>query len=341
MKTADFDYFLPEELIAQDPGLKRDESRLLVLRRDGSGMEHRKFNNIVEYLAPGDVLVINDTRVIPARLFARKAPTGAEIEVLLLRQLSPHSWETLVRPGKRVRPGTRLIFSQGLLEADVADVTDAGGRILDFKYQGDFNEVIEKIGRMPLPPYIKNYPADPGRYQTVYAREPGSVAAPTAGLHFTPELLERIKGKGVNIVSVLLHVGLGTFRPVTAENVEEHLMHREYYEITPRAAEIINGARAGAGRVIAVGTTSTRCLESSAEQDGKVRPGTGWTDIFIYPGYKFKVIDGLITNFHLPCSTLLMLVSAFAGRERVLDAYRTAVDRRYRFFSFGDAMLLI
>ncbi len=341
MKTTEFDYFLPEALIAQDPSLKRDQSRLLILKRDGSGIEHRKFNNIVEYLDPGDVLVINDTRVIPARLFARKEGTGAEIEVLLLRQLAPERWEALVRPGKRVRPGIRLIFGEGILEADVTDVTDSGGRILDFRCRGNFDEVIKQIGRMPLPPYIKNYPSDPGRYQTVYAREPGSVAAPTAGLHFTPELLERIKSKGIKIVSVLLHVGLGTFRPVTAEDVEEHHMHEEYYEITPQAAEIINSAKSNAGRVIAVGTTSTRCLESSAEQDGKVKPGTGWTNIFIYPGYEFKVIDGLITNFHLPCSTLLMLISAFAGRERVLDAYRTAVNLRYRFFSFGDAMLLI
>ncbi len=341
MKTSDFDYFLPEELIAQDPSLARDESRLMVLRRDGPEIEHRQFRDIIEYLSPGDVLVINDTRVIPARLYARKEGTGAEIEVLLLKQLTSRRWETLVRPGRKASRGIRLTFEGASLTAEVIDVTDAGGRILEFDFQGDFEEIIEKIGRMPLPPYIKKYPRDPRRYQTVYARQSGSVAAPTAGLHFTPELLDRIRSAGVKVAPVLLHVGLGTFRPVKTENIKDHHMHAEYFEITPGTAGIINGAREKGGRIITVGTTSTRCLESSAGPEGKVNPGSGWTGIFIYPGYKFKVVDGLVTNFHLPCSTLLMLVSAFAGREKVLQAYHTAVEMRYRFFSFGDAMLLL
>jgi S-adenosylmethionine:tRNA ribosyltransferase-isomerase len=341
LKTSDFDYCLPEELIAQDPSRERDESRLMVLRRAGGEIEHKKFMDIIDYLTPGDVLVINDTRVIPARLFAKKEGTGGEIEVLLLKQLDSRRWETLVRPGRKIRPGTRLLFEGASLKAEVLDTTDAGGRILEFYYHGDFEHIIEEIGLMPIPPYIKKYPRDPRRYQTVYARQPGSAAAPTAGLHFTPELLDSIRLAGVQVVPVLLHVGLGTFRPVAAENIKDHHMHAEYYEISPGTAGAINDARSKGGRIIAVGTTSTRCLESSTGPDGMVQPGSGWTDIFIYPGYKFKVVGGLITNFHLPCSTLLMLVSAFSGREKVLHAYGTAVNMRYRFFSFGDAMLLL
>lgn len=341
MKTSDFDYFLPEELIAQDPSLERDESRLLVLKRDSPEIDHRRFKDVTEYLRPGDVLVINDTRVIPARLFGVKEETGAQIEVLLLKRISTASWETLVRPGKRAPVGTRLVFGDGILKGRITGSTEVGGRIIQFEYDGLFEEILEQTGRMPLPPYIKKYPDDPERYQTVYARQPGSAAAPTAGLHFTPELLGKIEQTGARVITVLLHVGLGTFRPVQAEDIESHHMHAEYYELQPEAAMIINQAKALGGRVVAVGTTSTRCLESSADRDGTVKPGSGWTDIFIYPGYKFKVVDGLITNFHLPRSTLLMLVSAFAGREKVLDAYRIAVNKGYRFFSFGDAMLLL
>ncbi|MDQ0287280.1 S-adenosylmethionine:tRNA ribosyltransferase-isomerase [Desulfofundulus luciae] len=338
---SDFDYDLPPELIAQDPAPRRDESRLMVLFRDDGRMEHRLFRDIVEYLSPQDVLVVNDTRVIPARLTGCKAQGGAEVEVLLLRPLDEWRWEALVRPGRRLRPGTRLIFGDGLAEGLVEDVTETGGRVVSFTSALPFEEVLSRLGKMPLPPYIKKYPEDPERYQTVYARQEGSAAAPTAGLHFTTELLDRIEARGVQLVRVLLHVGLGTFRPVRVQDITRHHMHAEYYEVTEEAARAINVARARGGRVVAVGTTTTRCLETVADTDGQIRPGTGWTDIFIYPGYRFKAVDALVTNFHLPKSTLLMMVSAFAGREKILHAYRTAVEMRYRFFSFGDAMLIL
>lgn len=341
MKVTDFDYFLPEELIAQEPAHQRDESRLLVLSLADNNIEHRHFKDLTEYLRPGDTLVLNDTRVIPARLMGRKEETGAEIEVLLLTPLGGRRWETLVRPGKKARVGTKIIFSDGLLTGLVVDYTDVGGRVVEFEFDGDFETILHELGRLPLPPYIKKVPEDPLRYQTVYARQAGSAAAPTAGLHFTPQLLDKIRASGVKLVSVLLHVGLGTFRPVQAENIEEHHMHEEYYEVSPETAEIINSTRARGGRVIAVGTTTTRCLETASDVDGRVKAGSGRTDIFIYPGYRFKIIDGLVTNFHLPKSTLIMMVSALAGKEKVLDAYRVAVEERYRFFSFGDAMLII
>jgi len=340
MKITDFIYHLPEELIAQEPAPRRDESRLLVLPRNDGAPGHRLFKDLVDYLRPGDTLVINNTRVIPARLWGEKEGTGTKIEVLLLARVEEDTWEVLVRPGRRVPPGTGIKFGKEL--RGVAEAVIAGGcRRMRFQYEGDFDRLLEQLGAMPLPPYIKKQPADPGRYQTVYAREPGSAAAPTAGLHFTPELLAKIKERGVNVAPVLLHVGLGTFRPVKVEDITRHHMHAEYYEITPEAARMINRTKAGGGRVVAVGTTATRCLEANSEENGSVRPGSGWTDIFIYPGYRFRVIDSLVTNFHLPGSTLLMMVSAFAGRERVLEAYQEAVDLRYRFFSFGDAMLII
>ncbi|HHW42914.1 MAG TPA: tRNA preQ1(34) S-adenosylmethionine ribosyltransferase-isomerase QueA [Desulfotomaculum sp.] len=341
MKLSDFDYDLPEELIAQEPAPRRDESRLMVLHRREDRIEHRLFRDIVDYLSPKDVLVVNETRVIPARLVGQKADGGGEVEVLLLRQLDRERWETLVRPGRRLKPGTRLVFGDGLAGGVVEETTPEGGRVIAFTSTVPFREVLHRLGKMPLPPYIKQYSGDPRRYQTVYARQEGSAAAPTAGLHFTSELLENIQSRGVALVKVLLHVGLGTFRPVRVEDITEHHMHAEYYEITPEAARDINGARARGGRVVAVGTTTTRCLETVAGNDGRIAPGSGWTDIFIYPGYRFKAIDALVTNFHLPRSTLIMMVSAFAGRERILRAYRTAVEMRYRFFSFGDAMLIL
>ncbi len=340
MKITDFMYHLPEELIAQEPAPRRDESRLLVLPGNDGAPEHRLFKDLVDYLRPGDTLVINNTRVIPARLWGEKEGTGTKIEVLLLTRIEDDTWEVLVRPGRRVPPGTGIRFGGDI--RGVAEAVTAGGcRRMRFQFDGDFERLLDRLGAMPLPPYIKKQPADPGRYQTVYARQPGSAAAPTAGLHFTSELLAQIKERGVNVAPVLLHVGLGTFRPVKAEDITRHHMHAEYYEITPEAARMINRTKAGGGRVVAVGTTTTRCLETSAEDSGTVRSGSGWTEIFIYPGYRFRVIDGLVTNFHLPGSTLLMMVSAFAGRERVLAAYREAVVLRYRFFSFGDAMLII
>ncbi|MDA8235965.1 MAG: tRNA preQ1(34) S-adenosylmethionine ribosyltransferase-isomerase QueA [Clostridia bacterium] len=338
MKVSDFDYYLPEELIAQEPVEPRDASRLLVLAKEAGPVEHRVFRDVVEYLRPDDTLVVNNTKVIPARLFAEKEGTGARIEVVLLTRLDKDRWEVLVKPGKRARPGTGLVFGEGLLTAQVVDTTEAGGRILEFSYQGAFEEVLDRLGQMPLPPYITKELADKNRYQTVYAKTEGSAAAPTAGLHFTPALLDIIREKGVNVVEVLLHVGLGTFRPVKVEDITQHQMHAEFYSISSETAEIINSTK---GRVIAVGTTSVRAVESAAIGGGMVQAGSGWTDIFIYPGYEFKVIDGLITNFHLPKSTLLMLISALAGRERVLDAYRIAVEERYRFFSFGDAMVIL
>ena len=342
LKTSDFDYYLPGDLIAQDPLPCRDQSRLMVVRRESQQFEHKRFKDIVDYLRPGDVLVLNDTRVIPARLWGIKEGSGGQVEVLLLTRREENLWEVLVRPGRRARTGTALIFGDGLLRGVVLENTAAGGRLIRFESTVPFDEALNRIGKMPLPPYIKKYPEDPGRYQTVYARKEGSVAAPTAGLHFTGDLLDSIRDLGVRVVTVLLHVGLGTFRPVQVEDVHDHHMHGEYYEISEEAADVINGAVLNPGsRVIAVGTTTVRCLESGASGEGRVRAGSGLTDIFIYPGYRFKVVQGLVTNFHLPRSTLIMMVSAMAGRERVLSAYRQAVEKGYRFFSFGDAMLIL
>lgn len=341
MKTSDFYYDLPEELIAQDPLKDRSSSRLLVLRKDTGETEHRIFSDIIEYLKPGDCLVINDTKVIPARLHGIKEGTGAHIEVLLLKRKEDNIWETLVRPGKKARPGTRLTFGDGRMKAEILDVVDEGNRLIRFEYDGIFEEVLDALGEMPLPPYITHKLEDKNRYQTVYARHEGSAAAPTAGLHFTQDLLEKIQAKGVQIARVTLHVGLGTFRPVKVDDVENHHMHSEFYMIGKEAADTINAARRQGGRIISVGTTSTRTLESAADAQGFVRETSGWTDIFIYPGYTFKCIDALITNFHLPESTLLMLVSALAGKDHILDAYKEAVEKRYRFFSFGDAMFIV
>ncbi len=342
MRLDDFDYDLPPELIAQQPAEPRDASRLLVLHRERDCLEHRRFYDLPRYLQRGDVLVLNDTRVLPARLWGRRDGTGARIEVLLLTRSDRDTWEALVRPGRRVPVGTEIIFGQGELRARAVALTDAGGRVLQFFCQGGpLEALLDRLGEMPLPPYIKTKPADPGRYQTVYARVEGSAAAPTAGLHFTPRLLEELQAEGVEVVYLLLHVGLGTFRPVKAANIEEHHMHAEYYAVTAEAAAAINAARARGGRVVAVGTTVVRTLETVTTAGGRVQPGSGWTDIFIYPGYRFKAVDCLLTNFHLPGSTLIMLVSAFDGRERVLAAYQTAVQERYRFFSFGDAMLIL
>ncbi|NPV72946.1 MAG: tRNA preQ1(34) S-adenosylmethionine ribosyltransferase-isomerase QueA [Pelotomaculum sp.] len=341
MNLSDFDYFLPDELIAQEPLPERDMSRLMVVRLDGKEFEHRLFKDIVDYLNPGDALVINETKVIPARLVGRKEGTGARIELLLLRRLDSSRWEALVRPRKKAPKGTAVVFGEGLLACRILDSTAYGGRVVEFSFEGLFEEVLERVGVMPLPPYIKKPLLDQQRYQTIYARQAGSAAAPTAGLHFSPGLLSRIREMGVAVIPVLLHVGLGTFRPVRTEDIRRHRMHAEYYEITEEASRAIAETRARGGRVIAVGTTTTRCLESAAEEGGRVRPGSGWTEIFIYPGYRFKVIDGLVTNFHLPKSTLIMMVAALAGRERILAAYREAVGLRYRFFSFGDAMLII
>lgn len=342
MKVEDFDYYLPEELIAQSPAEKRDECRLLVYHRDTGKIEHRIFKDIVEYLYKGDCLVINDTRVIPARLLGKRVDTGGKIEFVLLNQIDDKRWEVLVKPGRRARIGSVFVFGDGLLEAKVLDKTPEGGRIVEFQYEGIFNEILDKVGVVPLPPYIRKQIDDPEQYQTVYAKHRGSVAAPTAGLHFTIPLLEKIEASGVNIVRITLHVGLGTFRPVKVDNVEQHKMHEEYYRISQKAAQVINQTKEKGGRVIAVGTTSTRALESSADDSGRVHPTEkGCTDLFIYPGYKFKVVDALITNFHLPKSTLLMLVSAMCSREEILRVYQEAIKERYRFFSFGDAMLIL
>lgn len=341
MRTEDFDFILPEELIAQHPLEQRDHSRLLVLDKHTGSIAHRRFDNILEYLQPGDVLVVNSTRVIPARLFGVKMGGTAHIEVLLLKPVEnqPACWEVLVRPGKRVKQGAQVDFGNGRMIGTIIEETDSG-RIMQFQYEGIFNEILDELGTMPLPPYIKEKLADQERYQTVYAKERGSVAAPTAGLHFTKELLAQVRANGVEVVEVLLHVGLGTFRPVQADDILEHKMHSEYYRITPEAAAAINKALDEGRRIIAVGTTSTRTLESAA-QNGRVVPGEGETSIFIYPGYQFQILSGLITNFHLPKSTLVMLVSALAGREHILHAYAEAIKERYRFFSFGDAMLII
>ncbi len=341
MNVKDFDYELPKELIAQDPLSDRSASRLLLLDRETGNIRHRVFKEIVGELQNGDCLVINNTKVIPARLFGVKEETGAVIEALLLKRQKDDIWETLVKPGKKAKPGTVISFGDGLLKGTVIDVVEDGNRLIQFSYEGIFEEILDKLGQMPLPPYITHPLKDKNRYQTVYARYDGSAAAPTAGLHFTEKLLEEIRAKGVEIVNVTLHVGLGTFRPVKEEVVEEHHMHSEFFCIEEEEAKKINRAKAESRRVIAVGTTSCRTLEAASDEQGFVTAGSGWTEIFIYPGYRFKCIDGLITNFHLPQSTLLMLVSALAGREQVLDAYKEAVKERYRFFSFGDAMLVI
>ena len=340
MNVKDYDYDLPEELIAQDPLEDRSSSRLMVLDRQTGDVEHRHFTDILEYLHPGDCLVINNTKVIPARLFGVKEDTQAKIEVLLLKRKGNDIWETLVKPGKKAKPGTKLVFGDGLLTAEVVDVVEEGNRLIQFHYDGIFEEILDRLGQMPLPPYITHQLKDKNRYQTVYAKYDGSAAAPTAGLHFTKELLQKVKDMGVDIAEVTLHVGLGTFRPVKVENVLDHHMHSEFYMVSQEAADKINRAKESGHRVIAVGTTSTRTLEAAADENGRLHETSGWTEIFIYPGYQFKVIDALITNFHLPQSTLVMLVSALAGREHVLHAYEIAVKERYRFFSFGDAMLI-
>ena len=340
MKKEDFYFELPQELIAQDPLEDRSGSRLLVLDKESGEIEHRTFRDIKEYLEPGDCLVINDTKVIPARLIGSKVGTNAKIEILLLKRKENYIWETLVKPGKKAKPGTKISFGEGLLIGEVLDVVDEGNRLIQFSYEGIFEEILDQLGQMPLPPYITHQLEDKNRYQTVYAKHSGSAAAPTAGLHFTPELLEEIKESGVEIAHVTLHVGLGTFRPVKVENIQEHHMHSEFYRIEASEAEKINRAKREGHRVICVGTTSCRTVESAAKPDGTLSECSGWTEIFIYPGYRFKVLDCLLTNFHLPESTLIMLVSALAGREHVLHAYEEAVKERYRFFSFGDAMLI-
>lgn len=341
MQLKDFYYDLPQELIAQNPLLDRASSRLMRVDKVTGEITHGIFKNICDYLKPGDCLVINDTKVIPARLFGAKEDTNAKIEVLLLKRKSDNTWETLVKPGKKCKIGTRIIFGDGLLVGIVEDVLEEGNRLIRFEYEGIFEEILDKLGQMPLPPYITVQLEDKNRYQTVYAKYEGSAAAPTAGLHFTKELLQKIEDMGVKIAHVTLHVGLGTFRPVKVDNILEHHMHSEFYMVDEENAKIINDAKASGNRVISVGTTSCRTLESCADKKGHIVSGSGWTDIFIYPGYDFKIIDGLITNFHLPESTLLMLVSAFAGREHIMEAYKVAVEEKYRFFSFGDAMLIL
>lgn len=340
MSLHDYYYDLPEELIAQDPLEDRSSSRLMVLNKENGNVEHHVFKEIIDYLKEGDCLVINDTKVLPARLYGNKVGTDAKIEVLLLKRRENDIWETLVKPGKKCKVGTVISFGDGLLTGEVIDIVEEGNRLIQFQYEGIFEEVLDQLGEMPLPPYITHKLEDKNRYQTVYAKYEGSAAAPTAGLHFTKELLEEIEAKGVKIAHVTLHVGLGTFRPVKVENILEHHMHSEFYMVDEKDAEMINSCRANGGRIISVGTTSTRTLETVTDESGVVHPGSGWTQIFIYPGYQFKAIDCLITNFHLPESTLLMLVSALAGRENVLEAYEGAVREKYRFFSFGDAMFI-
>lgn len=341
MRKEDFYFDLPEELIAQDPLEDRSSSRLLVLDKETGKVEHHVFREIIDYLQEGDCLVINDTKVIPARLIGSKIGTDAKIEVLLLKRKENDVWETLVKPGKKAKVGTRISFGDGLLVGEVVDIVEEGNRLIHFEYEGIFEEILDQLGQMPLPPYITHQLEDKNRYQTVYAKHSGSAAAPTAGLHFTPELLKEIEEKGVQIARVTLHVGLGTFRPVKVDNILEHHMHSEFYQIDEEAAEKINRAKESGHRVICVGTTSCRTIESAADKNGKLHATNGWTEIFIYPGYEFKVLDCLITNFHLPESTLVMLVSALAGREQVLSAYEEAVKEKYRFFSFGDAMLIL
>ena len=340
MKTSDFYYDLPEELIAQDPLENRSDSRLMVLDKKTGAVSHHIFRDIVEYLQPGDCLVINDTKVIPARLIGSKEDTGAKIEVLLLKRKTGDVWETLVKPGRKAKPGTRIQFGEGLLVGEVMDIVDEGNRLIHFEFDGIFEEILDQLGQMPLPPYITHQLKDKDRYNTVYATHSGSAAAPTAGLHFTPELLRTIEEKGIDIARVTLHVGLGTFRPVKVDDVENHHMHSEFYMIDEVAAEKINRAKENGKKVICVGTTSCRTIESAADENGRLKPCSGWTEIFIYPGYRFKILDCLITNFHLPESTLIMLVSTLAGQKHVLAAYEEAVKERYRFFSFGDAMFI-
>ena len=340
MDVKDFYYDLPEELIAQDPLEKRSNSRLMILDKKSGDVTHRHFYDIKEYLRPGDCLVINNTRVIPARLYGEREETGGKVEILLLKRKSDDVWETLVKPGKKARIGTRLTFGGGLLKGQVIDIVDEGNRLIRFSYEGIFEEILDQLGQMPLPPYITHQLKDKSRYQTVYAKHDGSAAAPTAGLHFTQELLQEIQDMGVTIAHVTLHVGLGTFRPVKVDTIEEHHMHSEFYVVEEEEAKKINDTKKNGGRVICVGTTSCRTLESATGEDGILKAGSGWTDIFIYPGYRFKILDCLITNFHLPESTLVMLVSALAGREHILNAYQEAIKERYRFFSFGDAMFI-
>lgn len=340
MKTSDFYFDLPQELIAQDPLMERSKSRLLVLDKETGEMTHRVFGDILEYLHEGDCLVLNDTKVIPARLIGEKEGTLGKVEILLLKRREKDVWETLVKPGKKAKVGARISFGGGLLVGEVQEIVEEGNRLIRFEYQGIFEEILDQLGQMPLPPYITHQLEDKSRYNTVYAKHAGSAAAPTAGLHFTPQLLEEIQKKGVEIAKVTLHVGLGTFRPVKVEDVTKHHMHSEFYQIEEVEAEKINRTKAMGGRVICVGTTSCRTIESAADETGHLKACSGWTDIFIYPGYRFRVLDGLITNFHLPESTLIMLVSALAGKEHVLAAYEEAVRQRYRFFSFGDAMLI-
>lgn len=340
MKTSDFYYDLPKELIAQDPLEDRSASRLMHLNKETGEYEHGHFRDILKYLKPGDCLVINDTKVIPARLYGSKVGTDAAIEILLLKRRENDIWETLVKPGKKCKVGTVISFGDGILTGEVVDIVDEGNRLIQFHYEGIFEEILDQLGEMPLPPYITHKLQDKNRYQTVYAKHEGSAAAPTAGLHFTPELLEQVKEMGVNIAHVTLHVGLGTFRPVKVDDVEKHHMHSEFYIVEEDQAKLINNTKKNGGRVIAVGTTSCRTLESATGEDGIVKATSGWTEIFIYPGYRFKCIDALITNFHLPESTLLMLVSALAGKEKIMHAYEVAVQERYRFFSFGDAMFI-
>jgi S-adenosylmethionine:tRNA ribosyltransferase-isomerase len=341
MEVKDFDYELPQELIAQDPLEDRSSSRLMHVDRKTGEVSHHVFRDVLRFLKPGDCLVMNNTKVIPARLYGTREDTGAHIELLLLKRMENDTWETLVKPGKKCRLGARFVFGEGLLKGEIIEVKEDGNRLIHFEYEGIFEEILDKLGQMPLPPYITHELKDKNRYQTVYAKHEGSAAAPTAGLHFTKELLEQLREAGIQTAEVTLHVGLGTFRPVKVENVLDHHMHSEFYMINEEAAKTINETRAKGGRIICVGTTSCRTLESAAAEDGSIRACSGWTEIFIYPGYRFKIMDGLITNFHLPKSTLLMLVSAFAGREHMLAAYEEAVKERYRFFSFGDAMIIL
>lgn len=341
MKVKDFYYQLPEELIAQEPIPERNMSRLMVVHKDGSRVEHKVFKDIIQYLNRGDCLVLNNTRVIPARLTGEKEDTGGKIEFVLLRRIEGDVWEVILKPGRRGRPGARFTFGGGALKAEILEIVEEGNRLVRFQYEGVFEEVLDRVGVMPLPPYITKNLEDGERYQTVYSKHRGSAAAPTAGLHFTKELLAALEAKGVQIAYLTLHVGLGTFRPVKVENILDHKMHAEYYELPQEACEKINGARRGGHRVVAVGTTSCRVLESTADADGLLKPCSGFTDIFIYPGYRFKLVDAMITNFHLPESTLIMLVSALAGKETIMEAYGKAIDEKYRFFSFGDAMLIV
>lgn len=340
MQLKDFDFDLPKELIAQHPSEKRDECRLMLLDKNNGKIEHKVFKDIIDYLEPGDCLVMNDTRVIPARLIGIKEGSGGKMEFLLLKRMDQDHWETLVKPGKKAKIGTRFEFGDGILKAEIMEIKDEGNRIVKFEYDGIFEEILDKLGEMPLPPYITEKLVDKEQYQTVYSKYEGSAAAPTAGLHFTNELLDKIRAKGVKTVFLTLHVGLGTFRPVKVENIEEHHMHSEFYVMNKETADIINETKEKGGRVVAVGTTSARTLETIADEDGKLSEKSGWTDIFIYPGYKYRAVDALITNFHLPESTLIMLVSALSDREKIMNAYEIAVKERYRFFSFGDAMFI-